>query len=58
MEELTPPTAYQKAVIGILLKEMRIFKRIRHIKGIVPFCAVLILYLFHLFLYPFVKLAK
>nr|DAY78703.1 MAG TPA: hypothetical protein [Caudoviricetes sp.] len=37
---------------------MRIFKRIRHIKGIVPFCAVLILYLFHLFLYPFVKLAK
>jgi len=51
-------TAYQKAVIGILLRERRMFWRIKHRKGIVPFCAVLTLYLFHLFLYPFVKLAR
>jgi hypothetical protein len=34
------------------------FQRIKRRRGIIPFCAVLILYLFHLFLYPFVKLTK
>ena len=58
MEDLTSPTAYQKAVIGILLKERRMFRSIKRRKGIVPFCAVLTLYLFHLFLYPFVKFAR
>lgn len=59
MKELTYlPTSYQKAVIGILLKEKNMLQRIKRRKGLVPFCAVLTLYLFHLFLYPFVKLAR
>lgn len=49
---------YQKAVVCILLKEKKMFQRIKRRRGIIPFCAVLILYLFHLFLYPFVKLTK
>lgn len=51
-------TAYQKAVIGILLKERSMFHRIKRRRGLVPFCAVLTLYLFHLFIYPFVKFAR
>lgn len=59
MKELTYlPTSYQKAVVCILLKEKKMLQRIKRRRGIIPFCAVLILYLFHLFLYPFVKLAR
>lgn len=59
MKDLTTSaTSYQKAVVCILLKEKKMLQRIKRRRGLVPFCAVLILYLFHLFLYPFVKLAR